>query len=247
MRSVRAALAGLLWIAATAPAHAGVVFFVDDEPGFAAATASHVLLGSEDWSSAGAAPAAIVSDPVLPGVANGPFPNGVAAATGMTVQSNSLGGEAATPAPGGGLFYAPAGFTGVSGNAQPSNQLSSNVTGSSFDLLFAAAAGAAPSAIALSPMFYRITGDSSTGTIAVQVFASGGALLGETSVPDVADVSESSFLGVVVTAPDALGRINLWAGATAVAGADNVDVYAAPEPGAAAAAAVALAALRGAR
>lgn len=230
-----------LWLAAVgvslcAPlpardAQGGVVFYVDDPAGFAAATASHVLLGSEDWSSAGDAPQAAVTDPLEPGVAKGPFPNGVAAATGMTVQSNSLGNAATTLAPGGNLFYAPAGFVGVSGAAQVSNQLSSNVNGSSFDMIFADVGDATPAAVSFSPMFYRTSGASNSATLSIKVFGTSGIQIGSTTVPGVADVSEASFVGVVTTPPDVLGRVNVWATLNDVAGADNIDVLSVPEAG----------------
>lgn len=245
-----------LWLAAVgallcAPlparlAQGGVVFYVNDPSGFAAATASHVPLGSEDWSSAGNANAAVVTDPLQPGVAKAPFPNGVAAATGMTVQSNSLGNAATALAPGGNLFYAPAGFVGVSGAAQASNQLSSNVNGASFDMIFANVGDATPAAVSFSPMFYRTSGASNSATLSIEVFGTGGSQIGSTTVPGVADISEAAFVGVVTTPPDALGRVNVWATLNDVAGADNIDVLTVPEAGSAGAFA-AIAALVGMR
>jgi hypothetical protein len=227
---------------AISDARAGVQFFVNDPAGFAAATASLGLLGSEDWSS-GSGDLQTVDDPLLPGVANGPFPNGVNPATGMSVQSNTLGAVGITPSPGGNLAFAPQGFAGESGNVQPSDQLSANQNDDGFDMIFGHGAVAAPVAVSLSPMFYRTQGTENAGTIAVRVFDETGTQLGTSSVPNVVDVLEDSFLGIVATDADVIGRINLWAAANAVAGADNIFVYAAPEPGALLAGAAALAVL----
>ena len=90
MRILQLALVAIVWpLLSAAASHAGVLFFVNDEPGFAAAIAGSTLMGTENWSSAGGAPSALVSEPLQPGIANGVFPNGVDAATGITVQSNS--------------------------------------------------------------------------------------------------------------------------------------------------------------
>lgn len=216
---------------ASGTARAGVLFFVNDPVGFATATTSLDFLGLENWSSAGNANSASVLDPVRPGIANGVFPNGTNVATGITVQSNSLGSAATVPAPGSNMFFAPAGFVGVSGAAQQSNQLSANTNGNSFDVLFADVGASVPAAVSLSPMFYRTNGPIDSGTIAVQVYDDSNGLLGTTSVANVADVSEASFLGIVATGGDVLGRVNLWAGMIAVPGADNIRVHAVPEPG----------------
>lgn len=235
------ALAGCLL--ATSDARAGVQFFVNDPAGFAAATASRGLLGGEDWSS-GDGLLQTVTDPLLPGVAKGPFPNGVNPATGMSVQSNTLGSVGTTTSPGGHLAFAPQGFVGESGNVQPSDQLSANQNDDGFDMLFGNGAVEQPVAVALSPMFYRTEGGlNDSGTISVRVFDETGTQLGTSSVPNVVDVLETSYLGIVATDLDVIGRINLWAAPDAVAGADNILVYGAPEPGAALAGAIALATL----
>ena len=249
---IRPALVRALVLCAMAPtgARADVVFFVNDAPGFAAAAAGLTLLGSEDWSSAGQVLATLVGEPLVAGIPNGVFANGVAAATGLTVQSNTLGLHAANPNPGGGLFFAPAGFSGLSGDMQPSNQLSANGQGSGFDLIFSAAPGGAPVAVALSPMYYRIaTPGADSGDVDVAVFDDANALLGTVVVADVADVLEDAFLGIVLTDGDVLGRVNLWAGVSATTGADNLFVYTVPEPaaGAGAVAVCALALLRARR
>ena len=234
------------WTAAP-DAQAGVLFFVNDPAGFAAATASFAVLGSEDWSSGAATGLQAISDPLQPGVAKSVFPHGVEASTGMTVQSNTLGNAGTTAAPGGNLAFAPQGYVGASGNVQASDQLSALTNGHGFDMIFGGAGVEQPDAVSFSPMFYRTTAPNDSGTISVRVFGMGGAQLGTTSVANVVDVSEASFLGVIATESDVIGRVNLWAASNAVAGADEIVVLAAPEPGAAGAGAVSLAALLVAR
>jgi len=89
LKSVLAAAAPLMTLLAVG-AHAGVSFYFTTND-FVSASASLVLRGTEDWSSAGNAPAVALSDPLSPGVANGPFANGSSLAAGAQVQSNSLG------------------------------------------------------------------------------------------------------------------------------------------------------------
>jgi hypothetical protein len=232
MRIAQLALVIMLSLWLPASARSGVLFFVNDESGFAAAIADAALMGSEDWSSAGNTAAASVMDPLAPGVANGPFPNGTNPATGLTVQSNDESTTGSTPQPGAGLFYAPAGSEGFSGNLQPSNQVSSNLAGNSFDMLFASVGEARPTAVSFSPMYYLL-GFNDTGTLAIVVFNTNNELIGSTALGDVADVLENEFLGIQTTGGDILGRVNIYAGELDVPGADNIAVYA-PEPSAAA-------------
>lgn len=208
--------------------HAGVVFYATPQAFDAATGSGYVAMGVEDWSSAGNAPIASVAEPLQPGVANGVFPNGTNPATGMTVQSNSHVTSGDSVAPGAGLFYAPTGFTGLSGNQQPSNQISANATGASFDMLFASVGDATPSALAFTPTYYRLA-TSNTGTLTVKVFDETDGLLGTTTVPNVADALEDAFLGIQTTDGDVIGRVNVWAGATDTAGADDITVYTVPE------------------
>jgi hypothetical protein len=205
------------------PLVAGVVFHETAEA-FDAAMGTFTLMGREDWSSAGNAAATVVNSPLAPGVANGPFPNGTTVASGIRVQSNSLGPNGATPAPGTNLYYAPAGFRGVSGNIQPSNQLSTNWDNDSFDIVFSAVNGKSPKAVSFSPMFYRI-GANTTATLTIKVYNQADGLLGTVTVPDVADCLEDAYIGILMTGADTLGRVNIWATATDVVGADNIEVF----------------------
>jgi hypothetical protein len=193
-------------------------------PAFTAAATSFSLMGTENWSSAGNAPAAAISDPLAPGVANGPFATGTSVASGIQVQSNTLGESATNTMPGGGLFYAPMGFAGQSGNKQPSNQVSVNLQNESFDIIFSSVAGKAPRAVSLVPTFYRL-GNNTVGSVTIQVYNQANILIGSNIVANVQDSLESAFIGITTTGSDVLGRVNLWASTSDAVGADNISVY----------------------
>lgn len=210
-----------LWIAI--PGRAGVVFHATRDV-FQEAAAGLRFMGSEDWSSAGNAAARNLTDPLSPGVAKTPFPAGTSAAAGIRAQSNSLKNNPTTLSPGSGLFFAPAGFEGLSGNVQPSNQLSAQRNDDSFDVVFSAVGGVLPRAVSLSPMYYKITG-ANAATVTVRVYNQTNALIGTTTVANVKDCLEDAFLGIVTTGSDTLLRVNLWATQTDIVGADNLSVY----------------------
>jgi hypothetical protein len=219
-------LAGLI----VTTANAGVTFYTTSSM-FNPAVTSFNLRGTENWSTATGTEIANVSDPLLPGVANGPLPTGSSVTVGVRAQSNSLGNNPTHPAPGLGMVYAPAGFVGVSGNLQPTKQVSGNVTNSSFDLIFTNIGQSVPRAASLSPMYYRISSANNSATVTVRVYNQANTLLGSTTVANVKDCLEDAYLGIVTTDSDTLGRINIWATAKDVPGADNIAVYdAAPIP-----------------
>jgi hypothetical protein len=223
---LRAIILGLIVWSFTAPlARAGVTFH--NLSAFNAAVAGMSFRGVEDWASATGVSAATVSDPLLPSVLNGPFPTGSKPAVGIRAQSNSLGNNPANPSPGGGMFYGPAGYLGVSGNAQPTKQLSAAQQNHGFDLILTNLAGLLPRAVSLSPMYYRI-GPNNTATLTVRVYNQANQLLGSTTVAGVQDCLENAYVGIVATGYDTIGRINVWATAQDVAGADNIRVYDAP-------------------
>ncbi|HTJ00049.1 MAG TPA: hypothetical protein VL527_14300 [Dongiaceae bacterium] len=217
-------LMAALWL--TAAAHAGVVFYTVPA-NFNAAAAPYTLLGTEDWSSATGTNIADVTDPLLPGVANGPFPTGSKPATGVQAQSNANGANADNLNPGDGMFYSPTGYSGFSGHIQPSQQLSVNQTGDSFDVIFGDTNN--PSnvkAVSLSPMFYQL-GASSSGNITIRVYNQANVFLDTTTVSNVQDSLENAYLGIIATNnSDTIGRINLWASSQDASGADNIAVYA---------------------
>ncbi len=91
-------LAGLL---ATNTAKADIVFYVNDQTGFEAATSGLTLLGTEDFESStlGSGQIGRIDDPLAPGIANGPMPFGTKANLGLTLQSNTLSGNASVTSP----------------------------------------------------------------------------------------------------------------------------------------------------
>lgn len=229
---------------APAPASAELQFFVNDPDGFATAVEDLTASGVEDWSSGQGATAALPA-PLQPGVANGPFPNGTNPAIGLTLQINTGGANASVPTPGGELVFAPAGTPGVSGTAQPSNQVSANLNATSVDMVFADVGGQVPVAVSFSPMWYRTNptgGASNFGVVEVEVWGPGNGFEDSTTVTNVPDVLESKFVGIRGE-PGAIRRVNLWSLGVGVAGADNIRVYVAPEPAAGAAGIAAVAAL----
>jgi len=206
------------------PISASVVFFSTPAE-FATVLDSLTLMGTEDWSSASDAPAQLIDDPLLPGVAKGPFPNGSSVDAGVTVQSNSLG-DNPTNAPGGSLmYYAPAGFVGWSGNVQPSEQLGASFGGHGFDLILSEVGGNTPVAVEFSPMFYLLNGFTNSASVTIRVFSPSNGFLGSTTVPNVEDCLEDAYVGILTTDGDSLGRVNIWATSTDVSGADNIAVY----------------------
>ncbi len=213
----------LVGMLATCRVHAGVVFHATSGE-FQQAVTGLRFMGSENWSSAGNAAARNLTDPLSPGVAKTPFANGTSAASGIRVQSNSLKNAPVAVSPGNGLFYAPTGFAGLSGNIQPSNQLSAQRNDDSFDIVFSTVNGVLPRAVSLSPMYYKITG-ADAATVTVRVYNQANTLLGTTTVTNVKDCLEDAFLGIVTTGNDALLRVNLWATTTDVVGADNIAVH----------------------
>ncbi len=222
-------------------ADAGVIFYFTTND-FASAASSLILSGTEDWSSAGNAPATSLSDPLSPGVPNGPFANGSSVGAGVQVQSNALGDNPTNTAPGHGLYYAPAGFVGVSGNVQPSDQVSANAPNDGFDMIFQSPGGSTPKAVTFSPMYYELGGGggdagylpnvSGSADLTIRVYNQNNAFLGSATVSNVQDCLENAYLGITTTGGDTLGRVNVWATSTDTSGADNIAVYAdaAPSP-----------------
>ncbi len=204
------------------PSRAGVMFYVDTQAGFDAATSGLVLAGMEDWSSSTLPDGQGIhfDDPLEPGVSNGPFPNGTNPATGMTVQSNTLGGNPTVLSPGGGLAAASAGFLGT-----PDDQVSSDYIDTSFDMIFAIAG---TQAVSFTPLVFDQVGTGNAGTATIRVYDSANALLGSVQdIPVAGFTNPTTIVGVVTTGGDDIGRINVFATSAndRFAGADNIAVY----------------------
>ena len=234
-------LAALLFAAVCSSGTAAVAFFVDNPSGFNSQITSSglIFLGTENWESSTLAPntSTGLNDPLAPGVANAPFPTGTNTAIGLMAQSNTLGGAAITLSPRGvnALSTASVGFFGT-----PSDQVSANVPGDSFDLIFNLGGGNPVAAVSLSPLFFDIVNATSStshpGTVFITVYDPTNAVLGTQTLTNV-DYSQSDFLGIVATGGSDIRRVNLYAGPAAssfVAGADSINVYGVPEPSVAA-------------
>ena len=219
----------LVLVGAVSPAaHAGVTFFVNNSAGFTAAATGLTFKGTEAWeeSTLAGGNIALVSDSLVPGVANSVFTTGSLTTVGITAQSNTLGSAAATLSPRGasGLATASLGYVGT-----PSDQLSPNSPNDSFDLIMSSGG-----AVSLNPTYYDFTATGPTdklGTVVIKVYDTSNVLLGTQTMNNVG-YNEVPFLGMVATGGSQIGRINLW-GLTnptnSTAGADNISVFI-PEP-----------------
>ncbi|MCB1041629.1 MAG: hypothetical protein KDC35_01735 [Acidobacteria bacterium] len=201
----------------------GVSFFVNDIPGFDTARGSTVLAGTEDFESSTLGPNMIATlpDPLAPGVANTPFPTGTNPATGMTVQTNSLGGAPASPMPGGFLATASVGLLGT-----PTDQVSTSTPlDASFDMIFALPQ---TRAVRFIPLVFDDASSGNPGTATIRVYDSSNVLLGTlTDVAVAGFMNPTTVIGVVATGGDDIGRINIFA-TTAIdnySGADDIFVY----------------------
>ncbi|MDB6078111.1 MAG: hypothetical protein JWO82_1858, partial [Akkermansiaceae bacterium] len=68
-----------------------------------------------------------------------------------------------------------------------------------------------------------------SGNVTVTVYDKAGNLLTSGVVNNISDSQENGFFGVVATNGEQIGRINVYSGANAFAGADNITVYSVPE------------------
>lgn len=230
-RALFAAVASLTCFCSTG-AHGATTFFVNNLAGFNSANSGNTLVGAEDWENNNLAPATIgsaFSDPLLPGVANGPFTSGISTTLNMKVQANTGGASSATLAPrgAGALIASSDGAAGFSGNIAPSSQLSVNRISDSFDMIF----DTPFLAVSLVPLYFSDTGQPSTATLSIKVYNTSNVLVGSTIVSNVADSLENSFVGVVASGGDMIGRINVSdASATNnYSGADSIRGFVVPE------------------
>lgn len=208
-----------------------MLFFVNDPGGFTAATTENAFIAGENWESSTLAPggSTILNDPLRPGVTNGVFLTGSNVAAGITAQSNTnrINPAVASPRGAGGLIATALGFLGI-----PSDQLSPNFFGDSFDLIIHPAGGTV-GAVSLSPLFFDSAASSSTsiaGTVIVRIYNDLDVLLG-TQVLTGVDFSQAAYLGILTTGGDTLRRINLATNnVNSTAAADDILVFAVPEP-----------------
>jgi hypothetical protein len=207
--------------------------FINDAAGFNAAIAGYGLLGTENFESStlGAGMITSFNDPLAPGVANSPFPSGTNPATGLTVQSNTLGGSPTTVSPRGfgGLATASAGYAGT-----PTDQISSNFPGDSFDMRFGLTS---TTAVSFTPLVFTTTSDpAAAGTANLRVYDKMNALIASMdNIPVAVYTNPTTVIGIVAMTGEDIGRINLFTTSYGtstttsdfVAGADDVSVFAA--------------------
>lgn len=210
VKPLSVAFVALLCFAQASPA--AVVFYVNDQAGFNAATASFNLAGTEDFEGSNLAPdmGTPLDDPLVPNTANGPFPSGTQASAGVSVRSNTLGGNPTSLSPHGafGLSTASAGYAGT-----PSDQVSNNYEADSFDLTFAPSNGQYVRAVGMAPLYFgtgATTSTSHSGSLQIRVYAADQTTLLGTQTINNVNYSGSSFLGVVSSGGDVIGRINIW-------------------------------------
>ncbi len=221
---------GALMVGFVGSASAGVIFH--NSATFPGAVSGLQSLGLEDFEASTLAPNNITTfnDPLTPGVANGPFPaNWQTPNVGLTVQSNAAGGVSTNPSPQGlnGLATASVGFFGT-----PDDQVTANFPQHSLDLIFNSPVPEPIVAVGLVPLFVdSVNFPVLQGNVRVDVYNTANVFLGSQTV--LADyVAEIAFLGIEATGTDDIGRINLWDldGVNHFQGADDIDVYAAPQP-----------------
>lgn len=214
----------------TVPARADIVFYVNQQNQFDADTSNLVFLGTEDFESStlGSGEIGRINDPLAPGVANGPMPFGTQAELGLTLQSNTLAGNAAETSPLGNLGLAT--YSDGFGES-PTDQLIANFSNHSLDML------PAPDSKAISflPIFVDATGNPNLrGNIEVEVYDRNNILVAARTVNDVSFLLTDVEIGIVATGNSTIGRINLYDGSIADwQGVDDVSIYqssSVPEP-----------------
>ena len=145
---------------------------IDMAAAFNAATGAFTNEGTEDFESStlGANSILTVDDPLTSGVANGVFTAGLTAGLGLTVQSNT-GGMPGLPSPRGvdGLVTASAFFSGT-----PTDQVSNNANGDSFDMLFGLADTVA---VSFNPLVFDANATDGGGDVEIRVYDTSDVLL----------------------------------------------------------------------
>lgn len=214
---------GLSLIVAPAMANSQGVMFFDDQNAFRSMAAAHgkFLKGIEDFEESSLAPAGVaaLNDPLVAGVANGPFLNGITGLSNLRIQSNTGGANSSQVAPAGanGLATASAGFGGI----VTSDIVVSNTFVNGLDLIF----DSNKTAVGGNPISVF-----SAGSIRVDVYDTFNNLIGTTNT--FGTNGGTTFFGVVSNV--AIGRINLWGnepGVSQAEGLDNIEAWeVVPEP-----------------
>lgn len=216
---------GLSIVVAPVLANAQGVLFFNDQGTFRQMAVAHgkIMKGIEDFEESVLGPAAVagLNDPLMAGVANGPFLNGLTGLNNLVIQSNMGGANSAqlNPRGVGGIVTASAGFGGV----VASDIVLANTFVDSIDLIFTSP----KTAIGGNPLSLF-----NAGNLRVDVYDTFNNLIGTGNT--FGTNGGTTFLGVLSMGP-AIGRINLFgnvAGVTQAEGLDNIEAWEmVPEPG----------------
>jgi hypothetical protein len=157
------------------------------------------------------------SDPLAPGVPNGPFPSGMTGISDMIVQSNLSGGAPAEPNPRGynALVAVSAGFFGAA-----SDGVLANYFVDSLDHMFDD--GADKPAVGFNTLTFL-----GSYQVEVRAYGPGEVFLGQTTT--AANETGSNFLGVIASNGQSIHRINIYDAGGGAEGADNIQTWI-PEP-----------------
>jgi hypothetical protein len=199
---------------------AGVSFYDNDSSGFNTATAGTTFLGTETfedntWIGTGGNS---FNDSLTQGVANSYFSNGLSVP--MTVQSNLNLFDSSSPAPKGtnGLF-----LHNLSSGGSINSYVFANTSSNTLDLIFSPTTQI--TGVIFNSLMFSASGDV---TVTTSVYDTNGDLLG--SVDSLSNTAGTNQLGIVATAGDRIGRINL-SSINGWESADNISLYSAvPEP-----------------
>jgi formylglycine-generating enzyme required for sulfatase activity len=204
---------------------AGVVrFFTNDPTGFAAAKTGAIPLGVETFEENNSPSGNVaINDSLTAGVANGVFTSGLDHP--ITLQSNMSGGNPASPNPRGtsGLRLWNAGSGGAASDYVTAGNVDATTRVDSLDIILNPADRIR--AVSFNPIRTNVA-----FPVEVRVYDTDNNLLEEmTSV--AADPAGTNFVGIVATAGELIGRINIYAPVAGPEGADNIALFAAGIPG----------------
>lgn len=168
------------------------------------------LVGTEDFESSTLADnmTSLISDPLMPGVANGPFTSGALASPGIRIQSNTNidGGASLSVRGGNSLFTNSDGYRGGT-----SDIVGTAVGTDSLDILMPFGLGAGVRAVSLHPLFVGFINGIGFPTLNtsldIKVFDTTNLLIG--SFQFTTNNTNTNFLGLVTTGGENIGRINI--------------------------------------
>ena len=159
------------------------------------------------------------NDPLTYGVPNDGFPTGLD--HNLTIQSNTLGGNASQASPRGtaGLYAMGLGI----GYGEVSDIVVADISNDSFDIIL-------PAVGAFRSLYFDALSIYSD-PVQIQVYDQNNTLLGQANNMPASAAGNFVGLGLDLASADTIGRVNIFAPGVDWEGADNIEVYAIPEPG----------------